>query len=285
VPAGDDDRGAEVDIDLDVAFPTRISAFAHGADAHFGVDRAAADRIYGSLPEGVDALRIVGDLAHAFLERGVRYLAGEAAIDQFLVFGSLVAGRANVHQLAREIRPEAKVAYVLFDPVMLVYAHRLVHDSPPGTTAYFTSDLSDVDDVVRQAGATLDLSRPVAVIMPAVLGYVLSGDRVGQIIDGLAAPLATGSHLMATLHASDLLPERTGPVYKAMNELAAEGKGFAISPRTHDEVAKSFSALDLVDPGVVPIEHWRPEQPEPGRLPPVRAPLYGAVARKPSRRR
>jgi hypothetical protein len=281
VPAGDDDRGAEVEIDLDVAFPTRISAFAHGADAHFEVDRAAADRIYGSLPEGVDALRIVGDMAHAFLERGVRYLAGEAGIDQFLVFGSLVAGRANVHQLARAIRPEAKVVYVLFDPVMLVYAHRLVHDSPPGATAYFKSDLREIDEVIRQAGATLDLTRPVAVVMPAVLGYVLSGDRVGQIIDGLVAPLAPGSHVMATHHASDLLPERTRPVYRAMNELAAEGKGFAISPRTHDEVAKSFSALDLVDPGVVPIEHWRPHETGSGGPRPVRAPLYGAVARKP----
>ncbi len=280
MPAGDDDRGAEVDIDLDVAFPTRISAFAHGADAHFEVDREAADRIYGGLPEGVDALRIVGDAAHGFLERSVRFLAGEAAIEQFLVFGSLVAGRDNVHRIAREIRPEAKVAYALFDPVMLVYAHRLVHDSPPGATAYFQADVSDVDAVLRQAGATLDLSSPVAVIMPAVLGYVGSSDQVEQSLDRLVAPLAGGSHLMATHHASDLLPERTGPVYRAMNELAAEGKGFAISPRTQAEVAKFFSALDVVDPGVVPIEHWRPEQPGPGGAAPVRAPLYGAVARK-----
>jgi hypothetical protein len=63
-----------------------------------------------------------------------------------------------------------------------------------------------------------------------------------------------------------------------MNELAAEGKGFAISPRTHDEVAKLSSALDVVDPGVVPIEHWRPDGSDPG--PRLRAPLYGAVGRK-----
>jgi hypothetical protein len=166
---------------------------------------------------------------------------------------------------------------------MLVYAHRLLHGSPPGATAYFQAKLRDIDDVLRRAGDTLDLSEPVAALMPANLGFVRSTERAEQIVDGLVEGLATGSHLMATHQAGDLLAEQTAPVYQAMDQLAAEGKGFSITPRSHAEFTKFFSALDLVDPGVVPVEHWHPATDHPD--PPIRVPLYGAIARKPSRRR
>jgi hypothetical protein len=283
--AGDEQQGPEVDIDIDleVAAATRISTFGQGTDAHFEVDRDVATRLYESLPNGHDTFRMVSEVAQAFLERGVRYLAGEAEVGQFLVFGSSVVGRANVHQIAREIRAEAKVVYVLFDPVMLVYAHRLLHDSPPGATAYFQARLRDVDEIVRRAGATLDLSEPVAAIMPANLGFVRDTERAGQIVDGLVGHLAPGSHLMATHQAGDLMAEQTAPVYRQMDQLAAEGKGFTITPRTYAEFTKFLDQLDVVEPGVVPIEHWRPDG--DGPPPPVRVPIYGAVARKPSRPR
>lgn len=271
---GDAER--EVDIDFEVAAPTRFGASTENGDAPFEIDREVTARLYASHPDGIDAFRSVGEAAQGFIERAVRHVIDEAGVRQFLVIGSSVSGRANVHEVAQEIAPESRVVYVLFDPLMLVYAHRLLQGAAEGTTAYIQAKLRDVDEILERSAATLDLAQPVAVLMPGSLGFVRNGARAAEIVDGLMGGLVSGSHLVVTHHASDLLAEIIAPVYKTIAQLAAEGRGWEIAPRDAGEVAALCSRLELVEPGVVPVELWRP--PGDGSVPvTVTVAIYAAV--------
>lgn len=269
-------RRSEIEIELQLAAPTRLATYAHGGGIEFEIGREVVELFYASHANGSEAFRAVGHAAHAFLERAVRYLTDEAGVRQFLVMGSSVSGQANVHEIAQATAPESRAVYVLFDPVMLVYAHRLLSGTE-GTTAYVRARLSDVDAILEQAATTLDLSRPVAVLMPTNLSYVRSTARATEIVDQFMGPLAAGSHLVATHHASDLLVDEVAPVYRRLAELAAERRAWEVAPRSHAEVAAFFARLELAEPGVVPIEQWRPAQ---GADEPVKVAIYGAVGRK-----
>jgi hypothetical protein len=273
----DDPRQPEIEIGLEVAPPTGTATDRQGGDAPFEIDRDVAESLYASHPGGVDAFEAVGGAAHEFLERAVRFLTADAGLRQFLVGGSSISGRANVHEIAQEIAPEARAVYVLFDPVMLVYAHRLLRGTPEGSTAYVRARLRDVDVILRDAATTLDLSQPVAVLLQGNLSYVRTTSTATRIVDRLMAPLVAGSHLMITHHASDLLVDEVGPVYRRIAELAAEGRAWEVAPRSAAEVAAFFAGLELVEPGVVPVERWRPD----GRGDePVKVGIHGAVGRK-----
>jgi hypothetical protein len=48
--------------------------------------------------------------------------------------------------------------------------------------------------------------------------------------------------------------------------------------RSRDEVARFFAGLDLMEPGIVPLQDWRPE---PGAANPGASAMWCAVGRKP----
>ena len=275
----DDDAGRprEVQIDLEVAPPTRIATYMHGGDAHFEVDRDVAARMFASVPGGIDAYRAVGRAAQAFLERAVRYLTLDAGLRQFLVTGCNLSGEPNVHDIAQAVVPEARAVYVLLDPVMVAHAHALRRSTPEGRSAYVVARLREVDEIVRQASGTLDLTQPVGVVMPANLSFVRDLAKVREIVDGLMAVVPPGSHLVITHHASDLFVERHAEMYQAIAELAAAGKTWAVVPRSHSDIAKLLAGLDLVAPGILPLDEWRPTDPDHTPFP---AAVHVAIARK-----
>ena len=264
----------EVDIDLEVAAPTRLGDSTENGD----IDPDVLARLYASHPGGVEAFRAVGAAAQGFLVRSVRYMTGDAGLRQFLVVGPSVSGRVNAHEVAQAIAPEARVVYVLFDRLMLVYAHRLLRDANEGTTSFVRAKLGDVEGILQQSADTLDLDQPVAVLMPGALSFVRNGDRAASIVDGLMGALAPGSHLALTNHASDVLVDEVAPVYQAIAKLAAEGRGWDVAPRSRAEIAALFHGLELLEPGVVPVEEWRPAQPLRG---PTLVAVHAAVGRKP----
>jgi hypothetical protein len=278
VPSTDDaGRPQEVQIDLSVAPPTRISAFMRGGDAHFEVDREMAARMFGSVPGGVEGYRAVGRSAQAFTRRAVRHLTADASVRQFLVTGCDLSGHPNVHDIAQAVAPESRAVYVLLDPVMLAHAHVLRRGTPEGASAYVTAKLRDVDEVLRQSAATLDFSQPVALVMPANLSFIRDLGRARKIVDGLMADMVPGSHLMLTHHASDLFVDEHAEMFRTIAALAAEGRTWAIVPRSHDEVAGFFDGLTLLPPGVAPMDEWR--QDDPGHEPAPIA-VYAAVGRR-----
>lgn len=272
----DDARKSEIEIELQIAPPTRLDTYTQGGGIQFEIDREVAEHFYASHAHGAEAFRSVGRAAHAFLERTVRYLTDEAGVRQFLVMGASISGRANVHEIAQVTAPESRAVYVLFDPVMLVYAHRL-RSGTEGPTAHIRARMRDVEAIFAQAATTLDLSRPVAVVMPANLSYVRSAARAAELVDRFMDPLAAGSHIVAGHHAGDLLVDEVTPVYRRLAELAAERQAWEVAPRSQAEVEALFAGLELVEPGVVPMERWRrPRSTE--QL--VKVAVYGAVARK-----
>lgn len=277
--APDDDAGRpqEVQIDLTFAPPTRVAAYMHGGDAHFEVDREVAERMFASVAGGADAFRAVGRASQAFLERVVGYLTVDAGIRQFLVMGCNLSGERNVHDIAQAEAPESRAVYVLLDPLMLAYAHKLRRGANNGTTAYVQASLRDLDEILGQSASILDLTQPVAVVMPGNLGFVRDLGRACQIVDGLKDGVPAGSYLVITHQASDLFVDEHAGMFQVTTDMAAEGKTWALVPRSQAEVLKLFAGLELVEPGVVPMDEWRVSDPDHE---PVRAAMHAAVGRK-----
>jgi S-adenosyl methyltransferase len=271
-------KPAEIRFDLDVAPPTRVSDYIDGGDAHFSVDREVAKQLVSTVPGGLDGFRAVGRAGQAFLTRVVRLVVDEG-VRQFVVAGSKLSGEPNVHEIAQEVAPESRVVYVVVDPITLAFAHTLRSSTPEGATAFIRAKLRDTDEILQQAAETLDLSRPVAVIIPDMLGFVRKADMAYRIVGDLMAGVPSGSFLMLTHHASDLFVEEHVEMYECIARLAAEGKTWGVAPRSRDEVARFFDGLELVSPGIVPMHTWR--VPAAEQDPDARGAMHAALGRKP----
>jgi hypothetical protein len=262
---------------LDTAPPSRVQALVDGA-AFFAVDWEVAEQLFGSVRGGHESFEAVSAALQACVERAVRYLTAEAGVRQFLVTGAKLNGDPNVHDVAQVIAPECRVVYLVLDPIMLAHAHQLRSTTPEGATAYVQARMSDPEEILRQAAATLDLSQPVGVLLPGTLPFVRRDSTAYRITGGLMDGLGAGSHLMVLHHGSDLFVEEHAELWRLLDRLAAEGKTWGVAPRSHSEVTKFFDGLDLVEPGVVPIEEWR-ATPDPQAA--WRVALYAAVGAKP----
>lgn len=268
----------EVEFDLDVATPSRVQALVDGANPFFAVDIEVAEQLFTSVRGGLESFVAVATALQGFLERATRYLTAEAGVRQFLVTGAKLDGGGNVHDVAQAIAPECRVVYLVIDPMMLAHVHKLRSSTPEGATAYVQARMSDPEEILRQAAATLDLSRPVGVMFPGTLPFVRRDSTAYRITSVLMDGVGSGSHLMVAHHGSDLFVEEHAELWRMIDRLADEGKMMGAAPRSHSEVTKFFDGLDLVEPGVVPIEEWH-TAPDPQAA--WRVAFYAALGRKP----
>lgn len=254
-------------IDITVPHSARIWNYWLGGKDHYAVDREAGDQfsaIYGGIVDIARADR-------AFLGRVVRYLAGEAGVRQFLDVGTGLPTADNTHEVAQRVAPESRVVYVDNDPMVLMHARALLTSSPEGITRYVDADMSDTAAVLREAGQWLDLTQPVGLTFMGVLGHVTDHAAARRIVDGLLAALPSGSYL-AINDSIDTSPA----LEEALRVYEASG---AVPYRTRsiEQFTEYFDGLDLVDPGVVLVDDWRPDPGVP-RGPEI--PQVGAVGRK-----
>jgi S-adenosyl methyltransferase len=270
-------KSVEVKIDLDVAPPTRVSDALDGGDAHFSVDREVAEQMIAAVPRGLDGFRAVGRSGQAFLTRVVR-MAVDDGVRQFLVTGSKLAGKPNVHEISQALAPESRVVYLVLDPIMLAFAHTLRSSTAQGATAFVRVKLRDTDEILQRAAETFDLSSPVAVIIPDTLAFVRRSETAYRIVRELMDGLPSGSYLMLTHHASDLFVDEHRAMYECIARLAAEGKTWGVTPRSRGEVTRFFDGLELVSPGVAPLHTWR--VPEAEQDPLARGAMHAGVGRK-----
>jgi hypothetical protein len=275
-----DDAGEPFDVDPTTAYPARIFDYLLGGDDNFAADREVAHHLWGGLPGGLDTARMIARAVHDFVVATVGYLAGEAGIRQFLNIGNVVRVPNNVHEVAQRIAPDSQVVYVVSDPVVLAHAHELRKSSPAGHTTVITSDLRDLRAVMREAAATLDLTQPVGLIVSGVLHYVSGPADPHRFVAALLEPVVPGSHLVVSHAASDVADGLMLEMAKRQEELTNPMR-WPFVPRTHDEVAGFIGGLELVDPGLVTIDRWRPPPPPPDEPPVSPLPWYGAVGRKP----
>jgi O-methyltransferase involved in polyketide biosynthesis len=249
----------------------RVYDYWLGGKENYAADRAAGDQITAARPEVVADVRANRD----FMARAVRFLAAEAGIDQFLDVGAGLPAARNVHDVAQRARPGSKVVYADNDPVVLAHGRALLRGAADGTTAYVGADLRETDGLLREAGAVLDLDRPVAVTLLLVLPFLTDAEEPGAVVGRLVGALAPGSHLVLSHPADDVAAAGMLQATERYNELVDP----PMTRRGRREIEGFFAGLDLVDPGLVELRRWRPDEPVPGDGPPT--PALGGVARKP----
>ena len=256
-------------LDTGVANPARIYDYWLGGKDNFAADREAAEQVIAVFP-GI----IPGVMANrAFLGRAVRFLAGEAGIAQFLDIGTGIPAKDNVHQVAQAVTPKSRIVYVDNDPIVLAHARALLTSTPQGATSYVEADLRDVDKILRDAAATLDLSQPVAVSLLMILMLV---EDPHDIVARLMEAMPSGSYLVISHPAKDVGAGQISQAYDRLNERMGDVQG---TLRTHAEVAAFFDGLAMVPPGLVQLHRWRPDPPDADVS--YEIPAYCGIGRKP----
>ncbi|QIJ65967.1 SAM-dependent methyltransferase [Streptomyces sp. JB150] len=239
-------------IDISVPSVSRIYDYYLGGSHNFEVDREAARRAMEFLP----GLPKIMQANRAFMRRAVRY-AVDQGVTQFLDIGSGIPTFGNVHEVAQAASPGARVVYVDHDPVAVAHSQAVLEGNESADVV--AADLLKPQDILTspQVSRLLDLDRPVALLLVAILHFVEDADDPYGAVAQLSDALAPGSLLVLT-HASyegiPLPAERAGgavDVYKDIRN--------PLIMRSREEIARFFEGYDMVEPGLVPMPHWRPD--------------------------
>jgi hypothetical protein len=249
--ARQDPPPSRVDLHTDQAHSARIYDVMLGGKDNYAPDRAAAAAIVEAAPNLPVSVRA----NRRFMTRTAHFLASELSIRQFLDVGTGLPTSPNLHEVVQDVAPESRIIYVDNDPIVLVHARALLTSKPEGRTGYLDADIHDPEAILAspQLQETLDLSRPVAVSLLAILQFVLDDEEARRIIDALMNPLAPGSALALSTVTTD-----TSPAEAARGVASYRSNGVMARSRTKAEVELLFEGLDLLDPGVVLVHRWRP---------------------------
>ncbi|WP_328466202.1 SAM-dependent methyltransferase [Actinoplanes sp. NBC_00393] len=255
----------------------RVYDFMVGGKDNFAIDRMAAQRALEIMPDAQEA----GRACRAFLRRVVRYLAAEQGIRQFLDIGSGLPTRTNVHQVAHDVDPAARVVYVDNDPMVLVHGRALLAEA--GTSTIIEGDVREPGKILEHPVVReyLDFSQPVGLLLLSILHHLHDSEDPGRIAASLRDALPAGSHL-AIIHFWDPAgehPEVSAKVRDAervFNETLGTGRW-----RRRDEVEAYFGDFELVEPGLVPLAEWRPGAEAEAEQKDSYYTMIGGVARKP----
>ena len=258
-------------LDTEHAHSARIYNYWLGGKDNFAADREAAERAIAANPGIVTDVRA----NRAFLARAVRYLAAGRGIRQFLDIGTGLPTASNTHQVAQETVPGARAVYVDNDPIVLTHARALLTSTPEGATDYLEADLRDTSVILRAAAETLDFGQPVALMLLIILHLIPDADDPYGIVTSLMRALPAGSYLVLAHPASDIRAAEQAEMTRRVNERM---RGPSATMRDHAAITRFFGGLDLVEPGVVQPQRWRPD---PGALSSPQVTAWCGVARKP----
>jgi S-adenosyl methyltransferase len=259
-------------LDTSVSHSARIWNYWLGGKDNYAVDRIAGDRVAEMLPIIVTQARA----DRAFLGRAIRHLAGEEGIRQFLDIGTGLPTADNTHEVAQRIAPEARIVYVDNDPLVLVHARALLTSAPEGVCDYVDGDLRDPEQILAKAAATLEFSKPVALMLFGILHHIPDTDEAYDIVGRLVGALAPGSFLAINHSTSAISGEAMEEAVRHWNAVGTP----SMTLRTPEQIVRFFDGLDLLSPGVVSCSRWRPDTGPGGRVPPE-VDEFGGVARKP----
>jgi trans-aconitate methyltransferase len=259
-------------IDPSKAHVARMYDYYLGGENNFEADRMACLELDALMP-GIRGMFINN---RRYLVRLVRTLTSEYGIRQFLDIGSGLPTENNVHQIAKQAHPDARVVYVDIDPIVAVHARALIADD--ASTAFIPEDIRNTDAILNHADTQrlIDFTEPAALLLLTFLHHIPDRDDPAGLVRRLMAPLAPGSFLGIS-HAVAANPELRAQTTEIMTR-ATEGQS-AGRPRTRAEVDQYFSGLEIIPPGLVEITAWRPDD-----IPPVNQTSdmieYGGAGRK-----
>jgi hypothetical protein len=270
---GDASAVRPLPFDTSVANQARVYDFLLGGKDNYAADRAAAEAVLQIAPETVFTARA----NRAFLGRVVRFLTGQEGIRQFLDIGTGIPTAGNTHQVAQEIAPQTRVVYVDYDPIVLAHARALLTGSGAGATEYIDADVRDTDKILSQARELLDFDQPVAITMVSLMHAIPDADDPHAIVARLLDAVPAGSYIAMSHMASDILDDgKQQGLENATGRLIQQ----RLTYRSREQVTRFFAGTDLVAPGLVRVEEWRPSGDEGEE---TRSFLWSGVGRKPGR--
>jgi hypothetical protein len=275
-----DSEGSEDDgpfsIGPDVPRLARVRNAISGGDANFSADRKVVESLAAVTPSGLEGLQGVLEALHRFKRRAVRAVAEESDVRQFLHLGTGSPSTAMVYEHLLGLVPDARIVYVSYDTTTLAHVHALQRDAPDGTVAHVHSRFDDPQRILHGAAETLDLDEPTAVVLPTTLNLV-TDEAAQALIDALRDALVAGSYVVMAHTSLDIPTPGTAEIIAVLNSVLEE----PYISRTEREIIHYLEGFDLLDPGLAPIERWRPDGDTPflpdGQL----ISLFGAVGRKP----
>ncbi|WP_330440625.1 SAM-dependent methyltransferase [Micromonospora sp. NBC_00821] len=272
------DKAAPPGIDPNIPSVARVYDFFLGGKDNFEADRKVAEHALRITPDGPAA----GQANRAFLRRVIRFLVGEAGIDQFLDIGSGLPTQGNVHEVATEQNPKAQVVYVDNDPIVLSHGRALL--AAEGTATVIQADIREPEAILNHPDVRrfLDFDRPIGLLLFAILHHLGDDEDPKAVAAALIDALPSGSYV-AISHFRD--PGERDPegsrkareVERVFNESLGTGRW-----RTDEEILSFADGLTVLEPGLVPLAEWRPEPDAPAT---VQTDTYhtfvGLLARKP----
>ncbi|RAJ68875.1 S-adenosyl methyltransferase [Streptomyces sp. Amel2xB2] len=268
-----------VDLQVDRPHGARVYDFLLGGKTNYAADREQAEKVLASVPAAAASARE----NRAFIHRAARHLVAEAGIRQFLDIGTGIPTSPNLHEVAQDVDPSARVVYADNDPIVLTHSRALHTTTPEGVTAYIEADATDPVSILESPALreTLDLTEPVAITLCLLLHWLPEGYDAYGMVRTLLDAVPSGSALVVT-HVTKDFDERAGGI-----EEDFEDTGSTVRTRTKAEVGRFFEGLEFVEPGLTAPQRWRPgpAEIEAGDRDALRdqdIPIWAGVALKPA---
>ncbi|WP_376778528.1 SAM-dependent methyltransferase [Kitasatospora kifunensis] len=267
-----DDAPPPAELHPEIPHPARMYDYYLGGKDNFPADRAAAEQLLSSSP----MVRVSARANRAFLQRAVRELAG-LGVRRFVDVGTGIPTAGNTHEMAQLVHPDAQVVYLDNDPIVLVHSRALLSGNAPGSTTVVQADLRDpaailADEAVRKLLAP---GEPVALLLFAILHFIDDADDPHAIVRELVDALPAGSYLALSHGTADFLAQNERDRGPAVYRNASA----QLTLRSKEQVARFFDGLELLDPGLVTVAQWRPDQP-PAQTD-AHTGIWAAIGRKP----
>jgi hypothetical protein len=265
------DKGFPPDeIDTGKPHPARMYDYFLGGRDNYEVDRAAAERVIGLIPE----IRPSARANRGFLQRATRFVA-DAGIRQIIDIGTGIPTSPNTHEIAQSVSPDVRVAYIDNDPI--VAAHADARLTGTGNTGFFLGDVREPESILGHPTLRdlIDFEQPVALFLVALLHFVTDKEEPARLVRTLAEALPGGSYLVLSHTTADFHDGGFPDVIKVYDSATA-----TMNVRTHAEILRFFDGFDLLEPGLVQVPLWRPDGEIPGPQELDRIGFYGGVGYK-----
>ncbi|TMQ91233.1 SAM-dependent methyltransferase [Actinomadura soli] len=272
MPDTADSEPRSADLRTDVAHSARVYDYLLGGKDNYSADREAAEEIVKIAPYMRTSMRA----SRNFMVRVARHLAADHGVRQFLDIGTGLPTSPNLHEVVQDVDPTARIVYVDNDPIVLVHARALLTSTPEGRSRYIQADLGEPDAILTapEVHETLNLDEPVALCLLTVIHFIPDDDQALRIVRRLLEPLPSGSFLaLSTINIESAAKPLNA--LKKHNEHGIRAKG-----RTMAQITSFFDGLELVEPGVTAVHHWRPDD-EARKINDSQVSIYGGLARKP----
>lgn len=262
VPAGVDTEHANV---------ARVYDALLGGTHNFAADRDLARAVRSVEPQA----RTFARMNRAYLGRAVKYLAGDAGVQQFLDIGSGIPTEGNVHEVAQNANPDARVVYIDKDPVAVAHSKAMLAGND--RAAAIQADLRQPEHILAHPAVRdlLDLTEPVAVLLVAILHFITDEENPAAMLERIRTAVVPGSYLAISHATTADRPDTVTAAAQAYQRASVQA-----TPRPRQEILDFFAGFELVDPGVVYLPQWRPDSPDDVGDHPESCMMLAAVGRK-----